>query len=310
MKIKTKYIVLITIVVIYVLLQIVPYNKNKKDNPFIRHNDDRPLIIAHGGAKEMNPENTWMAYDFAYDYGADVFEMDLCLTKDNILITHHNASIDATSNGSGLVRDYTYEEISQFNFGANFTDFNGNSPYASLSDEELSAYGKALSPANIDELFAKYGNKVLYIIELKDVGEDGKIAADKLLELLIKYNLQDYVCVASFDKETLSYFNSIKGDIITSLDFSTSTNFIIANYLGYGLFTNYEGSGLQLPYSEYNIPLATKYLIYKIHKNDMFVHYWTINTKEEMRTCIKNGADGIITDRLDLLKEVLTEMGY
>ena len=56
--------------------------------------------------------------------------------------------------------------------------------------------------------------------------------------------------------------------------------------------------------------LGNRYLQWKIHKNDMFVHYWTIDDKEDMRYLINNGADGIISDRVDLLLEVLEEMGY
>ena len=42
----------------------------------------------------------------------------------------------------------------------------------------------------------------------------------------------------------------------------------------------------------------------------MFVHYWTIDDPEEMRELIKKGCDGIITDRPDLMIQVLEEMGY
>lgn len=311
MTLKKKILGIIAVLVmIYVSLQIVPYGKEKKDTPFIK--GERPLIIAHGGAKQMNPENTWLAYEYAYSIGADVLEIDLCMTKDGILVTHHNEGIDALSDGKGLVSDYTYEELKQFNFGVNFTDLEGTKPYASLTKEQLqNEYKDKLHPIDIEELFVRYGKEMLYILEIKDEGELGEKAADTLLGLIEKYGLEKNVCVASFHQEVMEYMNEVKKpEIVSSFDMGTATEFIILNYAGFGIFGNYASNGFQLPMEEYHVPLATKYLIYKIHKNNMFVHYWTVNTKEEMVKCIKNGADGVITDRPDLLIEVLQEMGY
>lgn len=307
-KIITK--VLLVLLVVYVALQVVPYGKNKIDNPFTKQ--DRPLVIAHGGAKAMNPENTWMAFEYAYDLGVDSLEIDLCMTKDGILVTHHNTTIDATSDHSGNVYDYTYEELQQMNFGADFTALDGSQPYASITHEQLQTeYKNKLHPVDIEELFQRYGNTILYIIEVKDEGELGVQAAETLLSLIDEYDLESYVCVASFHEDIMEHINAVKSDtVVTSLDMGKATDFVILNYAGFGIFGNFAGAGFQLPMEEYNVPLATKYLIYKIHKNDMFVHYWTINTKEEMRICINNGADGIITDRPDLLYEVLEELGY
>lgn len=298
------------ILCVYALLQVVPYGKKEVETPFIKK--DRPLIIAHGGAKAMNPENTWMAYEYAASIDADVLEIDLCLTKDGILVTHHNEGIDDLSDGSGPVSAFTYDELKQFNFGINFTALDGTKPYANLTKEQLQTeYKDKLHPIDIEELFARYGNEMLYILEIKDGGELGKQASDTLLALIEKYGLEKEVCVASFHKEIMEYINSVKNpEIVTSFDEPTATDFIIWNYAGFGLFKNYSSYGFQLPMEQYNVPLASKYLIYKIHKNNMFVHYWTINTKEEMIKCIKNGADGVITDRPDLLIEVLEELGY
>lgn len=56
--------------------------------------------------------------------------------------------------------------------------------------------------------------------------------------------------------------------------------------------------------------LARKRVINSAHKHNMAIHYWTINDKEDMRLLIEKGADGIITDRPDILNELLDEMGY
>ena len=303
--------ILLVVLVIYVGLQIIPYNKNKIDNPFKIEKGEKPLVMAHGGGKELNPENTWMSFNYAMELGVDCLEMDLRMTKDGILITHHNEDIDDYTLETGLVHDYTYEELSSFNFGYYFKDLDGNYPYRELSDDELKQYDGLLIPATVEEIFQKWGDSILYCIEIKDDEELGKQAADELLRLIEKYEVEAVVCIASFHKEIADYFSSIAPDtIVTSFDLTTATDFVKANYIGYGFFTDYVHEGFQLPTEKYNIPLDLGYLIYKIHHNDMFVHYWTIDDPEEMRELIEKGCDGIITDRPDLMIQVLEEMGY
>ncbi len=309
MKTRVKVLIgVLVVALVYVLLQVIPYQKDKGDTLFRIEKGDTPLVIAHGGAKKLNPENTILAFDNVYEMGVDVLETDLCMSKDGVLVTHHNKTIDATSDGKGKVSDYTYEELKQFNFGYQFHDIHGEMPYHEINDDALKA---KLVPMRVEDMFARYGSNVLYIMEIKDEGTLGKQAAKKLNALIQKYDLEKYVCVASFDQEVLDYFLEIRDpEIITSLDYDTATSFVIANLIGYGIFMDYEGYGMQLPMEERNIPLGDKYLIWKVHKNDMFVHYWTIDEKEDMKKLIQNGADGIITDRPDLLFEVLEELNY
>lgn len=311
---KKKKIILLVLslfIGVYILLQVLPYGKKEIDTPFKIKEGERPLVMAHGGAKLMNPENTWMAFDYAYELGVDVLEMDLQITEDGELITYHNNELEDFSNAEGLVSELTYAEIKQYNFGANFTDLDGNMPYRDLSDEQRVIYGDALVPASLEQMFQKYGPDMLYVCELKNEGELGRKSAEKMVELLKKYGMEDKVCVASFHKDTMEYFLSIAPEnTVTSFDMSTATSFVIANYVGYGIFMDYPNNGLQLPMSQKGIPLDLEYLVYKIHKNNMFLHYWTINDIDDMKKCIELGADGIITDRPDLLIQLLDEMGY
>lgn len=309
MKVRVKlFLWLFVLISVYTMLQILPYRNDKEDTVFRVGEGDRPLVIAHGGAKKLYPENTVLAFDEVYKMGVDVIETDLCMSKDGVLLTHHNQTIDQTSNQKGKVSDYTYNELKQFNFGYRFKDIHGNMPYREVHDEMVK---EKLVPMRVEDMFARYGDQVAYIMEIKDDGELGKKAARELNDLIQKYGLEKQVCVASFDKKVLDYFLKIRDpEIITSLDYDSATDFVIANLVGYGIFMKHEGYGMQLPMKERNIPLDEKYLIWKIHKNDMFVHYWTVDDPKDMKKLIQNGADGIITDRPDLLFEVLEELGY
>ncbi len=296
---------------IYVVLQFIPIDNIKYDNSFMVEEGEAPLVIAHGGGKVLNPENTWMALDYAYELGVDVLEVDLHLTKDNVLVTYHNNTLDDLSTASGKVADYTYDELKEHNFGQFFVDLDGNMPYKNLSQEELASYDYALSLASLEEMFIKYGKDVLYVVEIKDDGDLGIKAADELMRLITKYEMEEYACMASFHPEVIAYINDNKTtNMINSYDFDTSLMFVIASLVGFDYFMDSPSHGFQLPTSEYSIPLTSPYLLSKIERHDKFIHYWTVNEIDEMMLCIEANADGIITDRPDLLIPLLEELGY
>ena len=76
----------------------------------------RPLIWAHRGASGYLPENTLEAFQKAVDMGADGIELDVHKTKDGVLVVIHDEMIDRTSDGTGWVKDMTYDELLQYNY--------------------------------------------------------------------------------------------------------------------------------------------------------------------------------------------------
>ncbi len=78
----------------------------------------RTIIIAHRGASAIAPENTISAFRAAHDVGADGFETDVQLTKDGIPVISHDYSIDANSDGKGLIAEMTLDELRRYDFGS------------------------------------------------------------------------------------------------------------------------------------------------------------------------------------------------
>jgi glycerophosphoryl diester phosphodiesterase len=74
--------------------------------------------IAHRGDMVDAPENTIPAFVLAKKKGFDYAECDVSFTADGVAVLLHNATIDATSNGTGYIADMTYEEVSQYDFGS------------------------------------------------------------------------------------------------------------------------------------------------------------------------------------------------
>jgi len=278
----------------------VPKQDVLPDNPYIVGDGNKPMVIAHGGAKLLFPENTVLAFDSSFLLGVDVLEMDIRLTKDSILVTHHDAGIDNTSDGSGLVADYTYEELLAYNFGYTFTDIYGKKPYVD----------KKVDIAKLEDLFITYPS-ISMIIEIKDEGDYGKASARQMKKLIEDYQMQDKVIIASFHHDVLQYFLEITDKKIPiSTSQKDATKFVLSSKTWTGFLYFPEAVALQLPLKEAGLNLGTKRVINSAHHHNMAIHYWTINEKEEMRDLIEKGADGIITDRPDIMKELLIEMGF
>lgn len=74
----------------------------------------RPYVMAHRGNRSFCPENTLAAFQRAIQEGADILETDLHLTADGVLVCIHDATIDRTTDGTGLVAEKSLEELKQF----------------------------------------------------------------------------------------------------------------------------------------------------------------------------------------------------
>lgn len=77
-------------------------------------------IFAHRGAQAEFPENTLYAYEHSLKRCADGLEVDVQLTKDNVVVLFHPDDLSAKTNGKGLVSAYTYQEISALDAAYHF----------------------------------------------------------------------------------------------------------------------------------------------------------------------------------------------
>jgi glycerophosphoryl diester phosphodiesterase len=332
-KLKIMGFVILILVLIWVIFGIIPPKKVIAENPFIIKPGDKPLVAAHRGGKNLNPENTFMAFDDAvYNYQVDILELDLCLTKDGKLVASHDLWINdlcdveevSGSSDKYYILEHTLEELREFNFGAKFTDKNGNQPYKDLvspdtpNRKEIIRANK-LAIATAEEIFAAYKDtKLMYIVEIKDSGEAGKLAADRLNYLITEKfkdcNLLKRVVIGTFHTEIENYLKEKYPKIMRGGSTGEVTKFVLTQMFGVNIFDNSSFVCLQIPTEAeafgITFDLTRKTYINRAHRRNISVQYWTINDKEEMRMLIELGADVIMTDNPDLFLEVLEEMGY
>lgn len=326
---KTLGIILLVIVLFFVVINIIPPAKNVEDNPFVVEKGELPMIAAHRGGGDNNPENTMLAFREAVNnIGVDIIESDLYITKDGYLVYNHDAYIDETCNINGdlsldevedlcddeenrhYIKDMTLAELEQYNFGYYFEDENGERIYKDVTD----VAGAGLQIATVDKLFAEFyetNPDLLFIVEIKNSGELGYQACKILSDTLNQYpEYRNQIVIGTFHDEIEEELKTKYSDLLRGAPTGTAAKFVITQYLGVNIFDSSDFACLQIPTSYdlgVEIYLDNQGLIDRAHRRNIAVQYWTINDPDEMRELIELGCDCIMTDNPKLLKSVLEE---
>ena len=322
---KIVKILLICIAVIaltaFGLYKLVTHQWNDKPQEYTATNQyitglGDTMIAAHRGGRSLFPQGTMMAFEGcvnAEDFDTDFFEFDVKLTKDEKLIILHDDTFDEVSNAveyfgkeGNYPSDYTYEELSELNMGEFFKNAEGIAPYKGLRGDDIPENLRVLTVEDALNYTESSGGDYYYSIEIKIDGEAGFKAADILYGILSEMKLLDRVIVASFSKDVILYIEENYPDL-TRTAYNVEAALLFFDALlgierpeGY-----YEFDVLQVPPDRYIVNMGTSKLVNYAHKNNIAVHYWTINDPERMAFLQSIGADGIITDIPDVAYEVL-----
>lgn len=286
------------IVIFLFVINLFPV-KPIKQKSFFNHN--RPLVIAHQGGELLAPSNTMASFKNAADMGADVLETDIHITKDGHLVTIHDPSVNRTTNGKGNVADLTLAEIQGLDAGFHFKDLDGN----------YSFRGKGVYIPTVEELFQTFDD-IKIEIEIKDDNPPKRMEeiVSKLWDLIEKYQMEDKIIIGSFDQKILQTFDKYaKGRVAITAGRQEVKNFVI--YHKFFLRNLYvpKVDAFQIPVEDSGFDLTDQRLINGAHRLGMEIHYWTIDDPKMMEKLIDAGADGILTNRPDLLLKLLEEKG-
>ena len=326
---KITAIVLASVVAFFAIINIIPPKKNVESNPFVVGKGNLPMIAAHRGGGDCNPENTMLAFREAVKtYEVEIIESDLYLTKDGYLVYNHDSYIDETCNVNGdltldeveelcddkskrhYISDMTLAELQQYNFGYYFEDANGERIYKDETDLE----GMGLQIATVEQLFEEFYESnpdLMFIVEIKNDGERGFEACRILYETLERFpEYKDQIVVGTFHDEIEEELKTKYADLYRGAPTGTAAVFVVTQMLGVNLFDTSDFACLQIPTS-YDVGIELKLdkqgFIRRAHRRNIAVQYWTINDEETMRELIEMGCDCIMTDNPALLKQVLDE---
>jgi glycerophosphoryl diester phosphodiesterase len=253
------------------------------DYPFFR----APFLpFAHrGGAfypPNLHRENTVHAFGQATALGYRYLETDVHATADGVLLAFHDDRLDRVTDRTGMLAALPWAEVRQ-------ARIHGRDPIPRLT-ELLTTFPDARF--NIDAKSAE--------------------AVDLLADAVAAHEAWDRVCVGSFGVQRLHRLRRRLGRRVASS--ASAAGVAVNRFLPWlTRVLNTTAPALQIPVRQLlagrDVMLLTPALVRAVHRAGKQVHVWTVDDAPTMEWLLEQGVDGIFTDRVDTLKDVLTAHG-
>jgi glycerophosphoryl diester phosphodiesterase len=256
--------------------------------PFLDH--PRPLAFAHRGGAAHAPENSWSAFEHAVKLGYAYLETDARATSDGKLMAFHDRNLERVTDAEGPI---------------------GLKPYRVVA--ALRVAGSEPIPL-IEDLLGAWPD-VRFNIDLKD-----EAGIPLLPDVLRRTGAWDRVCVTSFSGARLRTARKL---LDRPVCMTTSPSAIAAVRCSIGAGSPGPGRAQEPPArllarrlsrvgahcTQVPGQVATRSFVRRAHGLGLDVHVWTINDRARMTRFLDLGADGIMTDDIETLREVLIERG-
>lgn len=238
--------------------------------------DARPWIIGHRGAPAHAPENTMASFRKAVELGATFIETDLRLSHDARFVAMHDATLDRTSNGRGMVRDFNLAQLRELDAGSWYGE--------KFVGEKIPTMEEILQ-------FARDADVVFYL-EAKH--EAGWGVHHGIAGALRAANDPGRTVVISFDRNMLAKLRKLDTGLLTGFLFETPLEKAVEKAQAIGVRQI-------LPRAD----LVTQELLSEARDAGLQVVTWTVNEPVEMERLIELGVNGVMTNWPDRLHTVV-----
>ena len=269
---------------------------------------EKTLNIAHRGARSLAPENTIVAAQKAHELGADLWELDVCVTADGELILLHDHSLTRTSNAREVypdrhpwhVRDFTLEEIRQLDFGSWFIEQDpfGQIATQAVSHPEQNLYSGEPAPTLREALEFTRQNNWAVNIEIKDLrGSIGdRFIVEKTTNLVIEMELTTSVIISSFNHAYLRRCRDVAPQIQTAA-------LVTAMPLAPIHMVRRLGATACNP----PVQFLNLWAVCRLRDAGYGVNIYTVNDAPTMARLVSAGVSGIFTDFPQVLNRILKD---
>ena len=206
-----KRILLLILLIVFVgckdskVEETIVINKSKLVEVFRAANSDYPNISVHRGGKGLKnyPENCLETIKYVNDSISAIFEIDIAQTKDGKLILMHDNSIDRTTNGTGSVKNLTYDEISAYNLIDDFgTETNFKVPLFS------------------DVLEWCKSNNIILTVDIKR-----SVKQEDVINSIKKAEAEDYCIIITYDVAQAQSAYKLAPELLLSVTARNHTEF-------------------------------------------------------------------------------------
>ena len=246
----------------------------------------RPLVYAHRGGAALRPENTIAAFDHGLALGADGLELDVHLSRDGVVVVHHDSTLERTTNGRGPIRTCTAEELAGLDAGYWFRP-DGADHYP--------CRGLAGGVPTLRDVLRRYTDIPL-IIELKV--NDPELACRTIDELRSTHSV-DRAALGSFYWRVLRAARAYEPAVRTGAAREETRWALYRSWVRWPL--------RRTPFHEFQVPersgrttIVTPQFIAYARRAGLPVKVWTVNAEADIERLLRWGADAIISDRPDV----------
>ncbi|MDG4831062.1 glycerophosphodiester phosphodiesterase [Solwaraspora sp. WMMD1047] len=240
-----------------------------------------PLAFAHRGGAAHGDENTGAAFARAIALGYRYVETDVHATRDGVPVVFHDATLRRLTGEPGRLADLTWADLATVRVG-----------------------GAAAVP-RLDEVLGGWPQVRFNI----DVKADG--GAEPTVRTLERTGAADRVLLASFSDARLARLRALAGPkVATSLGMRGVARLRIGSLAGRPLRLPPSVVAAQVPVRYGRLPVVDRRLVAYAHRLGLQVHVWTIDEPTEMHELLELGVDGIMTDHVDVLRDVYASRGH
>jgi len=244
----------------------------------VRRNDEKVRILGHRGAMGHAPENTMASFKLALEMGADMIELDVHLSRDNVPVVIHDEDVKRTTDGEGQVSDMNLEELKELDAGSWFSDEFVGERIPTLAEVMEWARGKV--PVNVE---IKNGPNFYEGIE------------EAVVEVLKETSMTNEVIISSFDHVCLRTIKEVEPRLATAILYSCR----LCDPVRYAKY-------LELSAFHPRWTYVTEDFIKDAHGAELAVNAWIANTPGLMTKLIDMGVDMIGTNYPDRLRDLLS----
>ena len=259
------------------------------------------MVFAHRGGAALRPENTILAFDHGLALGADGLEFDVRLSRDGVVVVHHDATLDRTTNASGAISARTADELSRLDAGYHFGP-PAPAVLAADSAAQTARYpfrGLTGGIPRLDEVLRRYRD-ARCIIELKV--NDPELA-HRTIDAVRAAGAVGRVALGSFGSRVLAAARAYEPRIPTGASREETR---------LALYRSWVRWPVRRPrYREFQVPersgrtrVVTPRFIRYAHEAGVNVLVWTVDDRGDMQRLLAWGVDAIISDRPDLAVEM------
>jgi glycerophosphoryl diester phosphodiesterase len=254
----------------------------------------RPLVYAHRGGSALRPENTMASFAHGLSLGADGLELDVHLSRDGVVVVHHDPTLERTTNGQGQVSALTAAELARLDAGYWY-----RSTEAPPADPFVFR-GQGCGVPTLGEVLSSFPG-VQLIVELKMNEPE---LARRTIDDIRAANALDRVVLGSFSWRVLQAARQYEPRLATGASREEARWALYRSWIGWPL-SRPRYREFQVPETAGTTTIVSPRFIAHAHKAGLPVKVWTVNDPADMRRLLSWGVDAIISDRPDLACQVV-----